>query len=77
SATRIAEEQLRALLAGSRESAGATLGDEIERLESLQRVNPQVREDEIDHLRWQREESLRLIDRAGLQLQAVRLIVTR
>ena len=53
------------------------LCQEIERLEALQRINPQVRQDEIDHLRWQREESLRLIDRASLQLQAVRLIVTR
>ncbi|MFN2289456.1 MAG: RNA polymerase-associated protein RapA [Chromatocurvus sp.] len=76
-ATRIAEEQLRRVLSGAREAADATLGHEIERLEALRRINPQVRQDEIDHLSWQREESLRLIDRAGLQLQAVRLIVTR
>ncbi|MFN2329693.1 MAG: RNA polymerase-associated protein RapA [Chromatocurvus sp.] len=76
-ATSIAETQLRSIITGARDAADDTLGVEIERLEALQRINPQVREDEIEHLRWQREESLRLIDRASLQLQAVRLIVTR
>jgi len=76
-ATGIAGTQLRAVIAGARDAADNNLREEIERLEALQRINPQVRQDEIDHLRWQREESLRLIDRASLQLQAVRLIVTR
>jgi len=34
-----------------------------------------VRDEEIDHLRWQREESLAAIGRADLHLQAVRLVV--
>jgi len=76
-ATAIAEKQLREQLEHAQHSADTTLGQEIERLEALQRINPQVRQDEIDHLRWQRTESLRLIERAGLQLQAVRLVITR
>lgn len=76
-ATTIADTQRRRIIESARQTADATLGDDIERLEALQRINPQVRQDEVEHLRWQREESLRLIDRATLQLQAVRLIVTR
>jgi ATP-dependent helicase HepA len=71
-----AEKHLATLREDATRRAENHLGEEITRLESLQRVNPQVREEEIGHLRWQREESLAAIARADLHLQAVRLVVT-
>jgi ATP-dependent helicase HepA len=70
-----AEKHLATLREDATRRAQNHLGEEITRLESLQRVNPQVRDEEIDHLRWQREESLAAIARADLHLQAVRLVV--
>jgi ATP-dependent helicase HepA len=77
SASKLAEGHLQTVREAAQRSATQTLEAEIERLVALQRVNPQIRQEEIDHLRWQRDESLAAIERGALQLQALRLIVTR
>ncbi len=48
---------------------------EIERLTQLARVNPNVREDEIDYVRDAKEALTDAIDKADLRLEAVRLII--
>jgi ATP-dependent helicase HepA len=71
-----AETRLDSLRAAAEERARSELGAELERLEALRRVNPQVREDEIAHLHWQRAETVAHIRRAAAHLQALRLVVT-
>lgn len=75
-ASKLASRQLEHLREDAARRTRNHLGEELARLESLQRVNPQVRDDELDHLRWQLTESLAAIERAELNLQAVRLVVT-
>ena len=57
-------------------SKGTTLGAELARLESLQKVNPSIRDEEIEHLRYRIEECAIHIHHANLQMQALRLIIT-
>ena len=52
------------------------LGAELERLESLQQVNPSIRDEEIEHMRYRIEECAIHIQHANLQMQALRLIIT-
>ncbi len=61
----------------ARRDAERILGAEIARLEYLQRVNPSIRDDEISSLRQQRTSCCDHIANATLELDAVRLIVTR
>jgi len=48
---------------------------ELRRLVALKKVNPGIRDDEIEHIKQQREDSEKIINRAEFQLQAIRLIV--
>jgi len=51
------------------------LGTELQRLESLRKVNPGVRDSEIAYLQTQLQQGRAHIQRAEFQLQALRLIV--
>jgi ATP-dependent helicase HepA len=51
------------------------LGDELARLQSLQKVNPAIRPEEISHLANQIDSLNGLISGAKLNLEAVRLVV--
>lgn len=53
----------------------AELDEELARLTALQAVNPSVRDSEIQALRKRRDESLALFDKAGLRLEAIRVLV--
>ena len=53
----------------------AELDEELARLEALRAVNPSVRESELDSLRRQRELGLAMLDKAGLRLEAIRVLV--
>ena len=53
----------------------AELDEELARLIALQQVNPSVRDSEISALRKRREESLAMFDKAGLRLEAIRVLV--
>ena len=54
----------------------ADLGAELIRLTALREVNPSIREEELDHLRYRIEQCAIHIQHANLQLQALRLIIT-
>jgi ATP-dependent helicase HepA len=75
-ATNQAEEQLHSVLSAAEQEMRASLGGELERLEALRRVNPSIRAEELDHLRYRIEECAVHITHANLQLQALRLIIT-
>jgi ATP-dependent helicase HepA len=75
-ATAEAEKHLQNILASAESNMRAGLGDELTRLEALRAVNPSIREEELDHLRFRIEECAVHITHANLQLQALRLIIT-
>jgi ATP-dependent helicase HepA len=75
-AAKQAESQLQDILTEAEQRMRADLGAELHRLEALRKVNPSIREEELDHLRYRIEECAIHIQHANLQLQALRLIIT-
>ena len=75
-ATAVAEQSLQDILNSAETAMRADLGEELKRLEALRVVNPSIRQEELDHLRFRIEESAIHITHANLQLQALRLIIT-
>ena len=71
-----AETKLQEILAAAEGVMRADLGAELSRLEALREVNPSIREEELQHLRYRIEECAIHIRHANLQLQALRLIIT-
>ena len=71
-----AEQRLQQILAGAEAEMREQLGGELARLEALREVNPSIRQEELDHLRYRIEECAVHIRHANLQLQALRLVVT-
>ncbi|NLC99882.1 MAG: hypothetical protein GX673_03800, partial [Gammaproteobacteria bacterium] len=47
----------------------------ISRLTALQAINPSVRNEEIDTLRAYKEQGLTMLGKAGLRLEAIRVLV--
>ncbi len=74
--TRLASLQLPALIESARSAITRALQMEIERLTALRRVNPAIREAEINFFRTQLEQGLHALAQANLHLQGLRLIVT-
>ena len=72
----LAELRLRDILAAAEADMRDGLGEELARLEALREINPAIREEEIEHLRYRIEECGVHIRHANLQLQALRLIIT-
>ena len=70
-----ANTQTPALLAAAHEQAQQMLGREIERLEVLARVNPNVRAEETGFLELQQEAVTTALDSATLRLEALRVLV--
>lgn len=64
-----------AVIAEAQQTAEKQLTAELARLEALQSVNPNIREDEIDALRDNRQEVLESLSQANWRLDALRLIV--
>ena len=58
------------------EQLEANFEPEIRRLEALKKVNPAIREDEIDYFRNQLDAAREAIGRASLALEGIRVIVT-
>jgi ATP-dependent helicase HepA len=71
-----AESQLQTILTAAEQRMRLDLGAELNRLEALRKVNPSIREEELEHLRYRIEECAIHIQHANLQLQALRLIIT-
>ncbi|VAX10467.1 RNA polymerase associated protein RapA [hydrothermal vent metagenome] len=70
-----AAEQLPLILDRHTTRMQKQLGDEIQRLQELQRVNPNVRDEEINFLETQRDQLAEHIQQTGLRLDALRLII--
>ena len=71
----IANRRVGEILGEAHKQADHTINIEINRLKALSKVNPNVREDEIAYYRQQLDALSKLIDNAGLRLEAVRVIV--
>lgn len=71
----IAEKTVPDLLEQARSELSNHLDLEIQRLTALQKVNPLIREDEIDILKAQKDQCLAYIDKTGLEVQAMRIII--
>lgn len=70
-----AEQQMDALKAQALQLADESLQQEIERLEALKKVNPSIRDEEVEFLYTNKKQVSDYIQRAQLNLDAVRLIV--
>jgi ATP-dependent helicase HepA len=75
-ATAAAEQQLASIVAEAEHTVRLELGEELDRLRALRRVNPSIREEEISFLQHRIDECAVHIQHASLQLQALRLIIT-
>ncbi|MFW5405923.1 RNA polymerase-associated protein RapA [Pectobacterium carotovorum] len=71
----LVETQARQLIAEAQEQADLQLRRELERLEALKAVNPNIREDELAALENQREQVLSNLHEANWRLDAIRLVV--
>ncbi|MDG0805549.1 RNA polymerase-associated protein RapA [Pectobacterium brasiliense] len=71
----LVETQARQLIAEAQEQANLQLRRELERLEALKAVNPNIREDELTALENQREQVLSNLHEANWRLDAIRLVV--
>jgi ATP-dependent helicase HepA len=68
--------KLQATLSEAERSMRATLDAEYARLAALREINPSIRQEELDHIRYLIDECAIHIQHASLQLQALRLIIT-
>ena len=73
---RLSEPHLEPLKAQALDQLAATFEPEIRRLEALQKVNPAIREEEIDYFRNQLAAARDAIGHASLALEGIRVIVT-
>jgi len=71
----LAEQQAPAILQTAHDKTRQTLAKEIERLQALQQVNPNVRDEEIDFFQQQWQALNDILDNADLRLDALRVIV--
>ena len=75
-ATAVAEQNLQDILANAETTMREDLSRELSRLAALRAVNPSIREEELEHLRFRIEECAVHISHSNLQLQALRLVIT-
>lgn len=64
------------LIAAVREQAVAKVTEEIERLRALKQINPNVRDQELQHFKSERSKIIAAFEDASLKLDAVRVLVT-
>lgn len=70
-----AENRMQQLVEQARSRMHASLGQELERLQELARINPNVRQSEIEHLQELKAELDSLLSHTRLKLDAIRFIV--
>lgn len=73
---RLSGPHLAPMKAQALDQLAATFEPEIRRLEALKKVNPAIRNEEIDYLRNQFEAARQAIGHASLALEGIRVIVT-
>jgi len=71
----MADKQVPGLVAAARDQGRETLGREIDRLQALKKVNPGVRDAEIDFFKDQLDHFEKALTHARLRLDAVRVMV--
>lgn len=71
-----AKDRLPAVIKGSGERMLSTMTSELKRLAALRKVNPNVRQEELDQLKTKTLAMHESIQSAGVRLDAIRLIVT-
>jgi ATP-dependent helicase HepA len=76
-AQQLAERAGTAIAAEARRRMDRELADELQRLRALAKVNPNVREDEIEQLAIRRELIALQFEDARVRLDAVRVVVVR
>ncbi|MDF0533051.1 RNA polymerase-associated protein RapA [Shewanella yunxiaonensis] len=69
------QDAMAQLIQQARQQMESSLLSELERLEALQTVNPNIREDELEYLREQIRELNGYLDNCQLQLDAIRLVL--
>ncbi|GGP47741.1 RNA polymerase-associated protein RapA [Shewanella algicola] len=70
-----AKQALNDLVSDARAKMIQQLTGELERLEALKAVNPNIREDELDYIRNQMVELTDYMDNSQLQLDAIRMVL--
>ncbi|WP_379865848.1 RNA polymerase-associated protein RapA [Marinobacter sp. M5B] len=75
-AERLAEPHLEPLKTSALAQVRDVFGPEIQRLEAMKKVNPTIRNDEIDFFRKQLGAAETLLGQASLSLEGIRVIVT-
>ncbi|NQZ09151.1 MAG: RNA polymerase-associated protein RapA [Algicola sp.] len=74
-AHKLAEQSLVTLQSEAMTAMEASLGEALERLTALKKINPNIREDELEFVKTQQQQLSKYIGKAELKLDAVRLIV--
>jgi ATP-dependent helicase HepA len=72
---KLADDRIVELKASAKHNMMNDLSGELDRLQSLQKVNSNIRNDEIEYLKNRIQLSEQQIDRARFQLQSLRLII--
>jgi ATP-dependent helicase HepA len=75
SAQQFAEQSAMTIRQQCQQNLQELLGEELERLTNLQKVNPSIRDEEIEHLERQLTSLKAVISDARISLEAVRLVV--
>ena len=73
----IAEKQRHEVNEQAKTQMKKTLGQELNRLQALQKINPSIRDEEIAFFQEQIKANENFINNAPLKLQALRVIVTK
>ncbi|KGP63452.1 ATP-dependent helicase [Legionella norrlandica] len=71
----VAEAQMRLLVEDAKSKMELTISQEINRLEALQKLNPAIRDEEIQFFKKQISESTHFINACTLKLQAIRVVI--
>jgi ATP-dependent helicase HepA len=71
----LAQQHAPGILAAARTHLEHKLASEINRLQALRRVNPNVRDEEITHLERQLTDGMSALDTASLRLDALRVLI--
>jgi ATP-dependent helicase HepA len=72
---KLAQRRTPAILAAARTHLQRNLTAEINRLQALRRVNPNVRDEEITHLEQQLAHGVSALEAASLRLDALRVLI--
>ncbi|RAX13212.1 RNA polymerase-associated protein RapA [Photorhabdus bodei] len=71
----LVETQAKSLIEQAKQEADENLAAELSRLEALKAVNPNIRDDELEAIETNRQQSLLNLNQASWRLDAIRLVV--